>query len=313
MIDVIKELMEHDTAGDPISGLLWTRKTTRKIADELCRAGIQVSRGTAARLLKELDYSLRVNHKKLAGKSHPCRDQQFKQIRRSRIAFRRQGLPVVSVDTKKKELIGQFKNAGVTWEKAPTLVNDHDFRSKAVGIAIPYGVYDIGANRGFVCVGTSHDTPAFAVDSLARWWKSSGRHRYPDADHLLVLADTGGSNGARTRAWKHELQTKFCDSFDIAVTVRHYPAGASKWNPTDHRLFSEISKNWSGRPLDSYETMLNYIRRTTTTTGLVVRAALVRRDFPTGQKFTRQEMEELNLHRHRNLPDWNYTIRPTKW
>jgi len=312
VIAAIQELMEHDTAGDPMTGLLWTRKTTRKIADELRGAGIPVSRGTVARLLKELGYSLRVNRKAIARTSHPDRNRQFEQIHKTKSRFRRRGLPIVSVDTKKRELVGKFKNPGVTWERTPTLVNDHDFRSQASGVAIPYGVYDIRANRGSVFVGTSYDTPAFAVDALVRWWKGVGRRRYPNADHLLVLADSGGSNGARNRAWKHQLQTQLCDPLDLAVTVCHFPSGASKWNPTDHRLFSEISKNWSGRPLDSYETVLKYLRTTTTTTGLVVRAALVTRAFPKGQKPTPQEMDSVNLHQHRILPTWNYTIRPTK-
>jgi len=310
VIAAIEELLEHETAGDPMTGLLWTRKTTRKIAAELRGAGIEISRGTVARLLDKLGYSLRVNHKKRAARSHPNRDQQFEQIRKSRTSFRRQGLPVVSVDTKKKELIGLFKNPGAAWSKVPTLVNDHDFRSQAVGMAIPYGVFDLAANRGDIFVGTSHDTPEFAADVLTRWWKGTGRHRYPDADRLLILADTGGSNGARTRVWKHKLQTRLCDAFGLAVTVRHYPPGASKWNPIEHRLFSEISKNWAGRPLDSYETMLNYIRTTTTTTGLAVRARLVRRHFPKGQTLSPREMEEVNLHPHRTLPAWNYTLRP---
>jgi hypothetical protein len=312
VIATIENLMAHDTAGDPISGLKWTRKTTKKISGELKTAGIDVGQSTVARLLKKLHYSLRVNQKRIAGKSSPYRDQQFAQIKKARQAFKRDKLPIVSVDTKKKELIGQFKNPGAAWEKAPIEVKDHDFRSDATGMAVPYGVLDLEANRGAVFVGTSHDTPAFAVDALARWWRSQGRRRYPEAERLLILADSGGSNAARTRAWKYELQARLCNPFDLAVTVCHYPPGASKWNPIEHRLFSEISKNWAGHPLDSYETMLNYIRTTKTEPGLVVGAALVKRDFPTGQKLTANDMKHVNLHPHKTLPVWNYTILPAE-
>lgn len=302
--------MAHDTAGDPITGLKWTRKTTEKIRRALRRTGIAISRNTVARLLKGLGYSLRVNHKKIAGKASPWRDQQFRQITKTRRSFRRNGLPILSVDAKKKEIIGQFKNPGVAWQKTPILVNDHDFRSDGIGMAVPYGVLDIEANRGKIFVGTSHDTPAFAVHALAQWWKGEGRRRYPDAAHLLVLADSGGSNGARTRAWKHEIQTRLCSPFALAVTVCHYPPGASKWNPIEHRLFSEVSKSWAGQPLVSYETMLNYIRTTTTHAGLVVGATLVHRHFPTGQKVTAGQMKRLHLVSHRTLPVWNHTILP---
>jgi hypothetical protein len=312
VIAAIEQLMVHDTAGDPITGLKWTHKTTAKISRELRCARIDISPNTVARLLKGLGYSLRVNHKKIAGKSHPCRDQQFRQISKTRRAFRRDGLPILSVDTKKKELIGQFKNSGVAWQKTPILVKDHDFRSEGIGMAVPYGVLDIEANRGRIFVGTSHDTPAFAVHALAQWWKGEGRRRYPGADHLLVLADSGGSNGARTRAWKHELQTMLCNPFEVAVTVCHYPPGASKWNPIEHRLFSEVSKSWAGHPLLSHETMIKYIRTTTTEAGLAVGATLVDRDFPTGQKVTDGQMQRLNLVHHRTLPVWNYTILPAQ-
>ena len=238
--------MQHDTAGDACSGLKWTRKTTGKIRDELAKAGIPVSRNTVGRLLKNLGYSLRVNHKKIARGSPETRDRQFRYIAQLKEAYQGQDLPVVSVDTKKKELVGRFKNPGRVWTQTPLLVNDHDFRSEAKGLAVPYGVFDLGANRGRVVVGTSHDTPAFAVDALVDWWVREGRRRYPAADHLLVLADNGGSNGSRVRAWKHALQTKLCDRFGFAVTVCHYPPGASKWNPIEHRMFSEISKNWAG-------------------------------------------------------------------
>jgi hypothetical protein len=302
--------MEHDTAGDPVTGIKWTRRTTEKIAAELRAGGIDVCANTVAKLLRELGYRLRVNHKKLTRRSDPNRDAQFTYIAAQREHFAAQGLPVVSVDAKHRELVGEFKNAGAAWSRAPVAVNMYDFRSDAVGIAIPYGIYDVGANHGFVFVGTSHNTPRFAVDNLARWWVYDGRRRYPGATELLVLADGGGSNGARARAWKHALQHRLCDRHGLTVTVSHYPTGASKWNPVEHRLFSEISKNWAGRPLDSYETILNCIRTTTTATGLEVKAYLVPTAYPTGVKISDDEMDELQLRPHDTQPTRNYTLSP---
>lgn len=302
--------MAYDTAGDPITGLRWTHKTTEKIRRELGRADVHVSRTTVARLLKEQGYSLRVNHKKIAGCNHKHRNRQFLYIKRLRRSFANDTLPVVSVDTKKKELIGLFKNPGTTWQKNPIKVKDHDFRSEGEGMAVPYGILDLDANRGHVFLGTSHDTSRFAVHSLAAWWQGEGRKRYPRANHLLVLADNGGSNSSRTRAWRHELQISFCDIFNMAVTVCHFPPGASKWNPIEHRLFSEISKNWAGRPLDSYQTALNYIRTTTTCTGLRVRATLDKRQYEIGATVSPYDMSRLNIKPHRTLPEWNYTLRP---
>jgi hypothetical protein len=206
--------------------------------------------------------------------------------------------------------VGLFKNPGVSWTQNAIAVNDHDFRSNAVGMAIPYGVLDLQANRGHVSVGVSHDTPPFAVECIVRWWKQEGTSRYPKSHDLLILADGGGSNGYRTRAWKHELQTQLSDPFGLSVTVCHYPPRTSKWNPIEHRLFSEITKNWSGQPLESYETVLNYIRTTRTQTGLKVRASLVKKDYPTGIKIAETEMKTLNIESYRILPEWNYTIRP---
>ncbi len=302
--------MVHDTAGDPMTGLRWTHKTTEKIRRQLCSIGIRVSRSTIARLLKQLGYSLRVNHKQIARGNPEHRDRQFQYMKRLRTSFAQSGLPIVSVDTKKKELVGLFKNPGAAWSKEPTKVSDHDFRSDGKGMAVPYGVLDLGANRGHVSVGVSHDTPEFAVHALATWWARAGSRRYPHADHLLILADNGGSNGSRARAWKIELQTRVCDRFSIAVTVCHFPPGTSKWNPIEHRLFSEISKNWAGHPLDSYETILNHICSTKTTTGLRVKATLDRGDYPIGRKITAADMEVLHLKPHHTLPDWNYTLTP---
>ena len=223
--------MAHDTAGDPVSGVKWTRRTTEKIADELASAGIDVSAGTVGKLLKGLGYRLRSNAKKLNRTKDPGRDAQFAYIAAKRETFTKAGLPVVSVDAKHRELVGEFKNPGATWDQEPALVLDHDFPSDASGVALPYGVYDVAANEACVSVGTTHDTADFAVENLARWGDSHGRHRYPDAAELLVLADSGGSNGARCRAYKHGLQHRLADPYGLAVTVCHYPSGASKYNP----------------------------------------------------------------------------------
>jgi hypothetical protein len=302
--------MVNETAGDPITGLRWTHKTTTKVSAALQKMGIAVGPRTIARLLEKMNYALRVNHKKRS--TVPCqqRNQQFEHIQAQRKTFQRQGWPILSVDTKKKEMIGCFKNPGKTWQKDPILVNDHDFKCNATGIAIPRGAYDVLANRGFVSVGVSHDTPVFAVEAIRQWWKEEGRRRYPQSRHLLLLADSGGSNAARSRVWKHRLQTELCNPCRLTVTVCHYPPGTSKWNPIEHRLFSEISKNWAGRPLQSYETMLNYLRTTKTKTGLSVRAACLDGHYPIGMRISKEEMGKLNLRFHTGLPQWNYTISP---
>ena len=301
--------MKHDTAGDPITGVKWTRRTTEKIADELRALGVDVCANTVARLLKQLDFRLRVNHKKLS-RSRPDRDAQFAYIAAEREAFAAQGLPIVSIDSKKRELVGNFRNPGTAWHQEPVLVNDHDFRSDADGIAIPFGVYDLRANLGSLFVGTTHDTPRFAVDNLARWWVYDGHRRYPGATELPVLADSGGSNGHRNRAWKHALQQRLCDRHGLTVTVCHYPTGASKWNPIEHPMFSEISKNWAGQPLDTYETILNYARTTRTTTGLHIKAYLIRTHYPKGVRISDQEMDALHLRAHPAQPTRNYTLSP---
>ena len=299
------------TAGDPMTELKWTRKTTVKVSQELRRLHIDVGPRTVARILDRLKYRLRVNHKKLSRGSLRIkrqRNQQFEYIEEMRRSFVEKGLPVISVDTKKKELVGCFKNPGTVWAKVATPTNDHDFRSDASHIAAPYGVFDPVANRGHVFVGISHDTPGFATDCISRWWKTDGRWHYPEADRMLILADTGGSNGSRCRAWKHGLMTKLCRASGLNVTVCHYPPGASKWNPIEHRLFSQISKNWAGEPLITLEKMLNFIRTTKTETGLRVRATLVKSDYPKGLKPTAAEMATLSIVPHDVLPDWNYTL-----
>jgi len=313
VIDRIAELMKHETAGDPMTGLKWTHKTTVKVAAELQGFGLDVSPRTVAKLLKQMGYSLRVNHKMLARVSKISpedRDAQFAHIKELREGCAANHVPIISVDTKKKELVGRFKNSGVAWSQQPIEVKDHDFPSEAIGKAIPYGVYDILANRGTVFVGTSRDTPKFAVDSVEAWWMREARDRYPDADQLVILADGGGSNASKSRVWKHELHEQLCDRHGLTVTVAHYPPGTSKWNPIEHRLFSEISKNWVGRPLEDYETVLNCLRTTTTTTGLQVRAHLVHRQYEKGIKISDAQMNTLPITRHEALPRWNYTIQP---
>ena len=272
--------------------------------------GVIVSPNTVTRLLHKMGYSLRVNHKKLSTDSSPHRDEQFLYLTDLRDRFRRLGLPIISVDTKKRELVGAFSNPGTRWDLSPRLVNDHDFRSDSIGVAIPYGIYDLRANRGSVVVGVSHDTPAFAAHAISHWWITEGVLRYPRSRKLLILSDTGGSNGYRCRAWKTELQSRLADSHGLTLTVAHYPTGASKWNPIEHRLFSEISKNWAGEPLDSYQKILRFIRSTKTQTGLSVTAHLDRRHYAVGAEPTSAQLQSLRLTRHEVLPKWNYTISP---
>jgi len=290
--------------------LLWTRRTTEKIAEALAQLDISVSPRTVARLLKQLGYSLKTNRKNASNGTPETRDQQFGIIEELRCQFAHEGLPAISIDTKKKELIGNFKNSGQTWCREPRLVNDHDFRSYSKGIAIPYGIYDPLANKGTVYLGTSYDTPYFAVDNLARWWRQEGMHRYSNAKRLLILADGGGSNSSTARAWKYGLQERLCDVFGLSLSVCHYPPGTSKWNPIEHRLFSEISKNWAGVPLDSYDTVLNYIRTTRTQNGLSVAAHLVDKAYEKGVKISDAQMKTLNITKHQPLPKWHYTMKP---
>jgi hypothetical protein len=293
-----------------MTGLRWTRRTTATIAQEMSKLGIAVSPNTVARLLHGMGYSLRVNHKQISTTSHPDRNQQFEYLAELRERFERRHLPIISVDTKKRELVGNFKNLGRRWESAPRRVYDHDFRTDSIGIAIPYGIYDVLDNRGALVVGVSHDTSAFAAHAIAHWWHQEGSTRYRGSRQLLILADTGGSNGYRCYAWKTELQAQLVNAFNLAVTIAHYPPGASKWNPIEHRLFSEISRNWAGEPLDSHQKILNYARTTQTQTGLRVTAYLDRRSYQTGIKPTPDQIAALRLHRHEVLPQWNYTINP---
>lgn len=304
------QLLQENTAGDPTGRCgLWTGKHLRQLSQELRPLGLQVSPNTVRRLLDQLGYALHSNAKSLSISSEQ-RNTQFGCIARQKRRFLARGLPIISVDTKKKELVGNFKNVGRVWSQIAVPVNDHDFRSQATGMANPYGIYDLVGNRGSVFVGTSHDTPGFAAENIARWWRDCGRQHYPKASRLLILADSGGSNGARVRAWKYNLQRQVVDRFGLSITICHYPTGASKWNPIEHRLFSEISKHWAGHPLDSYPTILHLIEETTTQTGLRVESRLVTKHYATGQKVSDQQMHELRLRKHSMLPEWNYTLLP---
>ena len=289
---------------------LWTGLRLEQISRQLGRLGFAVCPNTVRRLLEEMDYALRANRKSLSGQQSPERDRQFRYLQVQRQEFTRQGLPIISVDSKKKELVGAFKNAGQVWSREPIRVNDHDFRSLAKGMAIPRGLYDVQANRGSVLIGTSHDTSDFAVDAIVDWWRREGRGLYGQSSELLILADSGGSNGARCRLWKYALQEKLADRFGLAVTVCHYPTGASKWNPIEHRLLSEISKHWAGQPLTDYPTIVRLIGETKTQTGLRVHCGLSTKDYPTKIKISQEQMNELELLAHPILPHWNYTLLP---
>jgi len=316
-MEAIGEIMKYETAGDPVSGCKWTRKTTGKIARQLKRMGIGVSANTAGRLLKKMDYSLHRNLKSLeSGLRNPPapqqRDQQFRYIRSQIEAYAAHGLPVISVDTKSRELIGAFHQPGRRWCQKPIVVLDHDFPSDAQGVAIPYGIYDFFRNEGFVNLGTSHDTAEFAVASIRTWWQRVGLENYPDADHLLILADCGGSNGYRTKLWKHQLQVTFADPFELCVKVCHYPPGASKWNPIEHRMFSFISNNWAAHPLTDYETVLKFIRTTKTSAGLKIRVALNTQKYQRGIHICDKQMQAVTLKHYTQRPKWNYSISPAE-
>jgi hypothetical protein len=306
----LDKLVDPDSRGDPMTPLRWTSKSLRSLADQLRTQGHQASASLVQRLLHEAGYSLQANSKTLEGISHPDRDAQFRHIHDTATAFLAAGAPVVSVDCKKKELVGQYKNNGKEYRPAgdPEQVEVHDFLGEA-GKAIPYGVYDLGANTGWVSVGTDHETAAFAVNTLRSWWNTHGRHTYPDTDRLLITADSGGANGNRRRAWKTELATLAAET-GLTISVCHLPPGTSKWNKIEHRLFSQITMNWRGRPLTSHETILNLISATTTHTGLTVTATLDTGTYPTGIKISNQEMHTLPITRDEFHGEWNYTLHP---
>jgi len=304
-------LVEPDERGDPMSPLRWTTKSTRNLAAELTRQGHRVGADTVGDLLRAEGFSLQGNAKTIEGQRHPDRDAQFRYINEQVKAHQGTADPVVSVDTKKKELVGEFKNAGRQWRPAgePTATRTHDFPGDSAGKAVPYGVYDLTANAGWVNVGTDHDTAAFAVESIRRWWQAAGRSDYPAARRLLITADAGGSNGYRTRAWKAELAALAVQT-GLEITCCHFPPGTSKWNKVEHRLFSHITMNWRGRPLTSHEVIVQTIAATTTRTGLRVRAELDATPYDTGVKVSDTQMQALPLTRHDWHGDWNYTLRP---
>jgi hypothetical protein len=307
----LEALVEPLTRGDPMSPLRWTCKSRAKLTAALTARGWHVSSTTVGRLLNTLGYRLRSVRKSREGTSHPDRNAQFEYINRAAGAFLQRHHPVISVDTKKKELVGDFKNAGREWQPTgtPVLVRVHDFPGDAVGKAIPYGVYDMARNEAWVSVGRDHDTPAFAVASIRQWWTMMGQRAYPRAQALLITADAGGSNGYRSRTWKMELQ-RLADDLQLCIHVSHFPPGTSKWNKIEHRLFCHITENWRGRPLRTFETIVELIGHTTTAAGLRVKAKLDKRRYATGRVVTRAEMRGLALHPHTFHGDWNYELRP---
>jgi hypothetical protein len=307
----LEKLIEGGTRGDPESPLKWICKSTRTIAQQLSKKRHPVSHTKVSQLLHEMEYSLQSNRKTLEGADHPDRDAQFRHINSAVKRCLKQRVPVISVDTKKKELIGNYDNGGQQWrpQKQPQKVQGHDFPSPEIPRAYPYGIYDLGRNEGFVNVGTDHDTGAFAVASIRGWWRSEGRELYPGAQTLLITADGGGSNGSRLRLWKAELQ-RLADETSLSITVCHFPPGTSKWNKVEHRLFSFISSNWRGEPLKDYETIVKLIAKTSTAKGLKVTCRLDRRKYPTGRKITDKEMAQINLHRDKFHGEWNYVIKP---
>src|SRR5450830_782498 len=311
LVQALEEMVDSQTRGDPQSPLRWICKSTRTIAKSLSKKKHPVSHTKVAQILHDLNYSLQSNRKTEEGADHPDRDAQFRHINAAVSKSMEQGLPVISVDTKKKELIGNYANGGQQWlaAKEPIKVQGHDFPNPDIPRAYPYGIYDFARNAGFVNVGTDHDTGEFAVASIRGWWKHEGKKIYPNAKNLLITADGGGSNGSRLRLWKLELQ-KLADETGLSTSVCHFPPGTSKWNKVEHRLFSFISSNWRGEPLRDYETIVNLNSRTTTAKGLKVKCRLDRRKYPTGRKVTDEEMQRVNLERSTFHGDWNYTIRP---
>jgi len=310
LLNLLDSLVDPESRGDPMSPLRWTCKSTRRLAQELKAQGYSISHAKVGKLLTALDYSLQSTRKRMEGKSHPDRDAQFKFINNKVIDFQFRGQPVISVDAKKKELVGNFSNSGREYQPkgCPEEVETYDFPSMADGKGIPYGVYDMTHNQGWVSVGVDHDTAQFAMHSVHQWWCQMGRAVYPDAKELLITADGGGSNGSRNRLWKRELQ-RFADEIGLTISVCHFPPGTSKWNKIEHRMFSHITKNWRGRPLTSYEVIVQLIANTTTDAGLKIQAALDTNEYPIGIKVSDQEMVGINIKKSSFHGEWNYTIK----
>ena len=313
LLEALENLIDAQTRGDPQSPLRWICKSTRVIAKELNKKKHAVSHMKVAQLLHGLNFSLQSNRKTEEGADHPDRDAQFRHINTVVKKSLKRGLPVISVDTKKKELIGNYDNAGQQWRaaKQPIKVQGHDFPTPEVPRAYPYGIYDLARNAGFVNVGTDHDTGEFAVASIRGWWRHEGRRIYPGAEKLMITADGGGSNGSRLRLWKLELQ-RFADETGLSISVSHFPPGTSKWNKVEHKLFSFITSNWRGEPLRDYETIINLIAHTTTAKGLKVTCKLDRRKYPTGRKVSDEEMKCVNVQRNKFHGEWNYEIKPQR-
>lgn len=311
LLRALEALVDASTLGDPQSPLRWTSKSTRHLAEELQRQGHSVSYRTVARLLHDLGYRLQANRKSREGSAHPDRDAQFAYINQQVRAFQERGQPAVSVDAKKRELVGDFKNSGREWNPTglPEEVRVHDFRDKELGVAIPYGIYDLTRNQGWVSVGIDHDTARFAGESLRRWWTHMGVRVYPDAEELLITADAGGSNGSRSRLWKVTLQ-ELADQTGLRISVCHFPPGTSKWNKIEHRMFCHITENWRGRPLVSREVVVNLIGNTRTRTGLSIQAELDANLYETGIKVSDEELAAVHLQKHGFHGEWNYTILP---
>jgi len=311
LIKLIDEVVSDSTRGDPASPLRWTTKSTREISSELEKRGYKVSYRSVYTILRDLEYSLQANEKSIAKKSSPDRDEQFKYINKRVKRFLKKSLPVISIDAKKRENLGNHLNKGSEWRSKgnPRKVEDHDFPDEENGIAIPYGVYDINQNLGWVNVGTDHETSAFAVHSIFQWWEHMGEKMYSQANELLVCADSGGSNGYNRRMWKYKLQ-ELANQLEIKITVCHFPPGTSKWNKVEHRLFSYISMNWKGKPLINHNVVVNLISNTKTRTGLKVKAKLDKEKYPLGLRVTDSDYEKINIKPHKFHGDWNYTIRP---
>jgi hypothetical protein len=311
LLAALEALVQPYTRGDPMSPLRWTCKSTARLATELTRQGHRIGARKVAALLHDLDYSLQANRKTREGASHPHRNAQFEHINAQTRAFQRRRQPVISVDTKKKELVGEFKNPGQEWRPKghPQSVNIHDFADAELGKVIPYGIYDLAQNHGWVSVGTDHDTPEFAVESIRRWWRRMGSKAYPRATALLILADAGGSNGYRARLWKARLH-QLAVQTGLRISVCHFPPGTSKWNKIEHRMFCHITENWRGQPLVSHEVIIQLIGSTTTTTGLTIRAELDKKSYPIGVKVSRAELSHVRIEPASFHGDWNYTIHP---
>jgi hypothetical protein len=309
-VKALKDLVKDEVAGDPTSERKWIRRSLRNLCEMLGQEGFEISHGTVKRLLRKEKFGLKGNNKRFTGPPHPDRDRQMRYIHRVIRLFRAKGHPILSVDTKKKELIGNFANAGRVWCQQAEQVNAHDFLQDALVRAVPYGLYDLIHNQGYLGIGTSADTSEFAVDTILQWWRDPVRPSFPDESILLILCDAGGSNNYRYRLWKQQLQEKWADALGIPIMVCHYPTGASKWNPIEHRLFSFISLNWAGIPLRSLDTMLGLINQTTTSTGLLVKATLIDRVYQKGIKISQEVWEALALKRRPICPRWNYMIFP---